>query len=433
MPINFPTLQNVIDRIRSDVRGLLPDVDPTIFGNIIRGVTDSQGSRVFDTVQLIRQAVAEVFPQTASGEFLDRWGNYHGLPRNAATGSSGEIVFLGTAGASIASATSLTSSGLPFTTASSAIISTQTFNVTSLTRDGSIVTGTATGHPLATGLSISISGADQAEYNGTFLVTVQDANTFTYTISGTPVTPATGTIGASFDGVTVSISSDGVGSSNNLSSGAVLNLVTPISGVSTSAFVRFSGITGAANLEGDEPYRDRILQRSANPVANFNISRLETTAKGITGVTRVWVLPITPTVGSVTVYFVRDDDASIIPDANEISDVRNAILAFLPVNSDESQVFVLGPVPVTTDYTFSAISPDTATMREAIRQNIIAFYEDRAELSINITQDQYRAAIQDTQDPETGEVLQSFTLSTPTGDITIDTGEIGLPGEVTFS
>ena len=41
---------------------------------------------------------------------------------------------------------------------------------------------------------MNIRGANETDYNGDFIVTVTDANTFTYTVSGSPATPATGTI-----------------------------------------------------------------------------------------------------------------------------------------------------------------------------------------------------------------------------------------------
>jgi len=65
-----------------------------------------------------------------------------------------------------------------------------------LTRSGSTVTVTDTGHGLGKCARRLISGADQAEYNGEFEVTVTGANTYTYQITGTPATPATGTITA---------------------------------------------------------------------------------------------------------------------------------------------------------------------------------------------------------------------------------------------
>jgi|688.fasta_scaffold05195_20 hypothetical protein len=66
--------------------------------------------------------------------------------------------------------------------------------VSSLTRSVSTATATATAHGFTTGDQVNIRGAAQAEYNGDFIVTVTDANTFTYTVTGNPATPATGTI-----------------------------------------------------------------------------------------------------------------------------------------------------------------------------------------------------------------------------------------------
>lgn len=67
--------------------------------------------------------------------------------------------------------------------------------VSSLTRSGSIVTGTISGgSPFRYGDQIFIEGATQPEYNGTFIVIGGTATTFQYIISSTPVTPAGGLI-----------------------------------------------------------------------------------------------------------------------------------------------------------------------------------------------------------------------------------------------
>jgi hypothetical protein len=68
--------------------------------------------------------------------------------------------------------------------------------VVSITRAGSTATATITGHGYSTGLYILMMGADQAEYNGIFQITVTGPDTFTYAVTGTPATPATGTIKA---------------------------------------------------------------------------------------------------------------------------------------------------------------------------------------------------------------------------------------------
>lgn len=72
-----------------------------------------------------------------------------------------------------------------------------TKSITSLTRSGTTATAdTSTAHGFTTGDSITIIGATPSGYNGTFTITVTDSDTFTYTVSNTLSTPATGTITA---------------------------------------------------------------------------------------------------------------------------------------------------------------------------------------------------------------------------------------------
>lgn len=68
-------------------------------------------------------------------------------------------------------------------------------DITSITRSSSTATVTTTAsHSLTTGHYVFIIGATQSEYNGIHQVTVTGASTFTFTVTGTPATPATGTI-----------------------------------------------------------------------------------------------------------------------------------------------------------------------------------------------------------------------------------------------
>lgn len=67
-------------------------------------------------------------------------------------------------------------------------------SITSITRSGSVATVTHTSHGMATGEKIYISGANQSEYNSHHQITVTGVNTYTFTVAGTPATPATGTI-----------------------------------------------------------------------------------------------------------------------------------------------------------------------------------------------------------------------------------------------
>jgi len=63
-----------------------------------------------------------------------------------------------------------------------------------ITRSGSTATVAHTAHGYQTGQKVVIFGANQGEYNGIKTITYLSADSYTFTVSGTPDTPATGTI-----------------------------------------------------------------------------------------------------------------------------------------------------------------------------------------------------------------------------------------------
>lgn len=67
---------------------------------------------------------------------------------------------------------------------------------TSITRASSTATCTTPlNHGLQIGDRVNVRGANQSEYNGVFVITnVPTLTTFTFTVSGSPATPATGVI-----------------------------------------------------------------------------------------------------------------------------------------------------------------------------------------------------------------------------------------------
>lgn len=78
-----------------------------------------------------------------------------------------------------------------------------------ISRSGSTATVSHTSHGLVDGKKVLIKGANQQEYNGIFVITYVNANSYTYTVSGSPATPATGTIKAT--GVLIDGTTDGSG------------------------------------------------------------------------------------------------------------------------------------------------------------------------------------------------------------------------------
>jgi len=136
--------------------------------------------------------------------------------------------------------------------------------------------------------------------------------------------------------------------------------------------------------------------------------------------------------GTVVVYFVRDNDDNIIPSGQEVQNVKDKLIEIKPAETWEDDVVVLAPVALVSNFTFTALTPNTVTMQDAITASLQAFFEEKTVVGQNVDEDAYRAAIFNTIAPTTGERVQTFALSSPSGDIVVDTGEIPTLGTVSY-
>lgn len=505
----------VEDRIKADVQREAPDSNPYLTVHWLRSLIAGIARRIFDFYLDLERAVQNLFPDTANEENAERWGNIFVGSRNAATGASGQLVATGTVGGAIGVGVSLTAGGKEYVTTSSGVIAAQNLSVLSITRSGSIVTVvTGTDHNLSSFVPVTISGADQAEYNVTDTeIVVTGLDSFTYEIAGTPVTPGTGTVVASFTAANVDVDSVEFGSDTNLDLDTSVTLQSPIVNVDNTLYVTFGAIGGGTDQESIADYKLRYLDRIRNPIAQFDKPAIEFVAKQVAGVTRVFIeqagtvvdtidvlsitrsgnvatvttdgahgfnsgqeisidgadqleynvtderiivesttvfhyvvagSPVTPATGTITstmsippgqvrTFFMRDNDVDPIPSASEVADVKAAIDAIVPANTSLSDNIVLAPTAVPIDFIFTALTPDTPTMREAIEENIVQFFEEQTSVGINVDEDAYRAAIINTVDPDTGDTIDTFEISTPTGDINVGSGQIATFGNVSYA
>jgi len=69
-----------------------------------------------------------------------------------------------------------------------------TGNVVTITRASTTATVAHSAHGYQTGQKVVISGAVEGQYNGIQTITVTDVDAYTFTVAGSPATPATGTI-----------------------------------------------------------------------------------------------------------------------------------------------------------------------------------------------------------------------------------------------
>ena len=426
--------KDVVTQIKTDVQREYPGSNPFYPRSLIAAIITGLGFRVFDVYLQLKRLARQFYLQTADEQNVAFFGDLYGVVRHPASKSGGFIAVSGTPGSTVPAGSELQAQGGEgYLSVSVASVASQSIAVSSITRTGDQATVTTTSpHGLGSSLLVTVTGADQIQYNVTDQgITVTGEYTFSYDVEGEPVTPATGTITASSDFASIEVESVGYGAEVNQVGGAQLTFVSPIAGVDTVAPTGYEGLVGGTDAEGVEDYRNRILDEVRAPIAHFNKSTVIKQARKIAGVTRVFVFEATPAPGQVSIYFTRDNDASIIPSGQEVTAVKDKILEIKPVIIDDADVIVASPTPVSVDFTFTALSPNTTTMQDAIRANLTALMR-AAGSGDNVTQDSYRAAIQRTVDRESGDTVSSFTLSAPSGDITINPGEIPVVGTINF-
>jgi hypothetical protein len=111
-----------------------------------------------------------------------------------------------------------------------------------ITRSGATATVTHASHGLSSGSKIKVKGATQTEYNGIYTITVIDSGSYSYTVSGSPATPATG---------------------SPIVTAVIINETTDVSGIVSDTSFPFIGnqpVTGRARKADTSPlYQSNII------------------------------------------------------------------------------------------------------------------------------------------------------------------------------
>ena len=446
MSIVYPeNRKEVADRMLTDVQNELPGLNPFLRESIVRAITIAIAGRIFDVYTQQQQGQLELFPDSATAAqltFILRFGLFKGINVEPAKVAVGFITAKGSVSSVIPIGTKyINESEIEYSVinqdATIASVVMTLGSSGSLTLSGTTATLVfSTDHSFATSISITVAGADQTEYNGTFVTTVTGDDSCTYEITGSPATPATGDITVTATIAEVEVQSDEAGSDKNLDSGAKLTLQTPIGGVDDDAYVQFGGIAGGADQETNDEYQDKVIENYANPRANSNNATISDYAKMVPFVNRTWVFDATPTAGEFRTYFTvhtTEAEESVIPDAQQVAEVKTSILNVKPVPMRDEDVHVIAPTAVVVDFVFTALVPDSQALRAAIENSLMQMFLDVPNVSENLPEDAYRSAIYQTVNPETGEFVDSFALSTPTGAISIADGELAVWGTATWN
>jgi len=411
-------------------------IDGSIANNAFVALAEAPAGALFDQWKYFEYLKREMLPTTSIDNLEDQAG-VDGYYRKQSSKSKGYAIFTGLANTNIPLNALLQSSdGYQFQTTETNDITLSTASVLTITRSGSIVTvTTASNHNLANDILVSISGANQVDYNVISKpIQVISANSFTFTISETPTTPATGTILFSATYVKIGIESVSTGVANNLEYASTLSMLQSIAGVQSIVYIDYYGVQGGSDLEDLEVFRARYLESKKSNLPRVSAGGLKNyILNNVSGITRVWVLQNNPSVGYFTVLFVRDGDTNPIPTTLQANDLKTIITnqdnGCLVANTNPFQVYVEPPEAVYVDITFTTLSINDTIMRDAITQNIDFFFSENTDLGQDIILGELINTIKGTVDSKNR--TPNFTLSLST-DIVINTKQIAFRRNIIF-
>lgn len=350
MPFARPTLNELINRVTTDISGRVTGVESAVLRRSLLGIlARSEAGAVHMLYGFLEWAARQAIIDTAEKEYLERWAAIWKIFRKPADYASGIVRLSGTAGATVPAGTIL-------------------------------------------------QRQDAVQYRVLF--------------------------DAVFTGVTLDVSVIAVeaGAVGNAAINTPLILVSPIAGVQSTAVIS-AALDGGLDVEQDDQLLSRLLKRIRQPPHGGAASDYDLWALEVPGVTRVWVYPLQMGAGTVTVLFVCDGEANIIPTPAKVAEVQAYIDARRPVTAE---VFIAAPVEDPLNMAVK-LSPNTPAVRAAVT----------AEVSDLIVRDSKPGGVilisrlREVVSIAAGESDNAIT--SPTADVAHATGHMAIPGTITFS
>lgn len=338
----------------------------------------------------------------------------NGLTQKGSTGSSGFVVFSGALN-SVAPVDSILTnqSGVQFQTKQEGVITQKTIPIASLSRVGDVVYATTTAtHNLASGLEVVISGANEGDFNGTFLIVATGATTFTYEASGTQGL-ASGAINTTVNTALVEVYSLSSGLETNLASGDELTLDSPILGLNSTAYVDANGLSGGVDAETLDELKARTLDYIQNPVPVESPGFYANLAKSINGIQNAWCIPPQTAIqaGNIYIYIQPYTPQNITNLTNKILDGN------LNAGLYNGNINILEPVEKLVNITITGLTPNNQSMQNAINANLQDLF-NKTTLGITISSAEIENTIRLTLDSNnTRPIFTSLNISDLTTDI----------------
>ncbi|WP_418162866.1 baseplate J/gp47 family protein [Pantoea vagans] len=214
---------------------------------------------------------------------------------------------------------------------------------------------------------------------------------------------------------------DTAGKAGNTDDGLAMRLVSPITGL-TSAGVADS-VQGGADVEDLEVWRARVIERWYWTPQGGADGDYEVWAKEVAGITRAWTYRHWSGRGTVGVMVANSDLINPVPDAATVAAAQAYIEPLAPVAG--ADIYVFAATPHTVNFQIR-LNPDTTAVRYAVEAELRSMMlRDGGPESVLKP-----SRISEAISIATGEY--SHTLVSPSADITIGKGELGVVGTISW-
>ena len=444
MPIKLKSFADFVNLMIGKAYKALPGIDPTIKASIINSSIVSNAAGMVSCQEGIKDAVNQSFPQTADEEFLELHGEVNNVVRFSAQEAVGQGAAPGVLGTIVDIDSLITFNGNSYINTIASIVQVYSGGLAISFSSGLVTVVTSIEHTLSTGLEVTISNVAQSEYNGTFTIIVLSDDTFTYELEAGVLTPDTGNYSSEY--ALLQLESVEPGLNKNAASGSLMTINE--TGLTGFVSVGYGELFGGSDIEDFEAYRVRVMDSNSltpgiatPPIEVFS-------AKSITGNTRVFIVRPTgttsgtpgqpgykPDIGETVIYIVRDNDPVIIPDTEVLDATKAQLLSdgvwpsFIP----DAHLYLTAPALQTQNFHFTAITPNSITMQNAINNQLPAFFQDNTTpLGGTIELSTLNKFLDQVQDPDTGKLLTSYAYDVPASGIVQAAGDLYTRGDVTF-
>lgn len=272
---------------------------------------------------------------------------------------------------------------------------------------------------LGVGRKPAVASKGYASFTGN-IASVVDDNTILQTTDGRQyITTESATVGINGKGQ-IAIKAIVAGSNGDLDAATQLSLISPVYGVNNTFTITDETVRGGADQESIEALRQRVIRSYRIIPHGGSKDDYVTWALEVPGVTRAWCMPRWLGLGTVGVFFLKDDAADPIPTDEDLAEMQSYLESVRPVTAE---VYALRPLTKAINYQLW-IDPDTPAVRDAVEKSLRDLHYREAELGSTLLLTHISEAISISK----GE--NDHRIDYPIGNVTSEKNEILIFGGI---